>query len=334
MSADYTAARNGAAVILRTDRALLRVFGREPVKMLQGLLTNDLAGAPPERAVYAAMLTPKGKMVADGLALKRGADVWLDVDAAALEALVTHMQKYVPPLFARVEEMKDLSIVGLYGPRAPAIATAVLGFNLAAGDEDDAVETEWSGNKVTLIRTHHTGDDGFDIIIASADANSLIEHMMRAGAAPLSAETLDVLRIEAGRPRWGRELDDTVIPLEAGLRQRAISETKGCYTGQEIIIRILHRGHVNWQLRGLLLGDGAPPAAGDTLVRPDETRAVARVTSVAVSPLMRQTIALAYVRREVEPGAVLRLGSTDGAEARVVDLPFTPRPSRSGLTAA
>jgi aminomethyltransferase len=334
MSADYIAARNGAGVMLRGDRVLLRVFGREPVKMLQGLITNDLAGAPFERAVYAAMLTPKGKMVADLRALKRGADVWLDVDAGAYEALAAHMKKYVPPLFARVAEMPERSVVGLYGPRAPAIATAVLGFDVTAGEEDDAVETEWSGNKVSLIRTSYTGDDGFDIIITSEDAPKLIDRMINAGAALLSAGTLDVLRIEAGHPRWGRELDDAVIPLEAGLRERAISETKGCYTGQEIIIRILHRGHVNWQLRGLLLGDSAVPAPGDTLVRPGETRAVARITSSCVSPLLKQTIALAYVRREVEAGTTLRLGADDGAEARVIELPFSGAPTQRGLTAA
>ncbi len=332
MSADYTAGRNGAGVILRTDRALLRVFGREPVKMLQGLLTNDLSGAPNERAVYAAMLTPKGKMVADTHALKRGADVWLDVDTSAREPLMTHMKKYVPPLFARVEEMPDVSVVGLYGPRAPAIASAVLGYNLAVGEEDDVVETEWSGSKVNLIRTYYTGDDGFDIIIPADNAQLLIKHFANAGAAPLSDETLDVLRIEAGRPRWGRELDDAVIPLEAGLRERAISETKGCYTGQEIIIRILHRGHVNWQLRGLLLGETPPPAMGDTLMRPDETRAVARITSAVVSPKLQQTIALAYVRREVEPGTILRVGAGDGPEARVVELPFNATPGSRGLT--
>src|ERR1041385_1601395 len=115
MSADYVAARNGAAVILRKDRAVLKVSGRDPVKMLQGLITNDLAGAPYERAVYAAVLTPKGKMVGDVLALKRGADVWLGVDVAAREPLLDHMKRYVPPLFAHAEEMPLVSVVGVYG---------------------------------------------------------------------------------------------------------------------------------------------------------------------------------------------------------------------------
>jgi folate-binding protein YgfZ len=133
---------------------------------------------------------------------------------------------------------------------------------------------------------------------------------------------LEVLRIEAGRPRWGAELDETVIPIEAGLRDRAISQTKGCYTGQEVIIRILHRGRVNWHLRGLFLGDVPAPAAGVELFRPGESKPVGRVTSACLSPLHDQTIGLGYVRREVEPPEVLRLGDPEGSEARVYELPL------------
>ncbi len=130
-----------------------------------------------------------------------------------------------------------------------------------------------------------------------------------------------MLRIEAGRPRWGAELNATTIPLEARLKERAISTTKGCYTGQEVIIRILHRGHVNWHLRGLLLGESAPPPLDAKLTQLDSEKVVARVTSACVSPRVDQTIALAYVRREIQSGAELRLAD-GGAPARVVDLPF------------
>ena len=122
-------------------------------------------------------------------------------------------------------------------------------------------------------------------------------------------------------PRWGAELSEDTIPLEAGLGERAISTTKGCYTGQEVIIRILHRGHVNWHLRGLLLGDAPVPAHHSTLTRPDVEKPVARITSACVSPRFDQTIALGYVRREVEPPAGLVFVDTK-APAHVVALPF------------
>src|SRR5690606_15899076 len=134
---------------------------------------------------------------------------------------------------------------------------------------------------------------------ADALRDALVEH----GAHACGHAALDVLRIEAGVPRWGAELDETTIPLEAELGERAISTTKGCYTGQEVIIRILHRGHVNWHVRGLRLGDAPVPARGATLTRSDTDKSVARITSACVSPRFDQTIALGYVRREVEPPA-------------------------------
>jgi folate-binding protein YgfZ len=129
-----------------------------------------------------------------------------------------------------------------------------------------------------------------------------------------------VLRIEAGTPRWGADLDENVIPLEAGLRDKMISETKGCYTGQEVIIRILHRGHVNWMLRGALLGGAPPPERGTPLVSA-EGKQVGRITSASVSPRHGQTIALCYARRELLLPAVVQLGET-GFDAQVVTLPF------------
>jgi tRNA-modifying protein YgfZ len=150
----------------------------------------------------------------------------------------------------------------------------------------------------------------------------VVQRLEEAGARRAGHATLDVLRIEAGRPKWGAELDESRIPLEAGLRERAISETKGCYTGQEVIIRVLHRGHVNWLLRGVLLGDAPAPSRDASLVRTEDSKQVGRVTSTAWSPRLGQTVALAYVRREVEPGTVLRLETEAGPEATVVELPF------------
>src|SRR4051794_32121624 len=147
-----------------------------------------------------------------------------------------------------------------------------------------------------------------------------------AGARPAGLGAIETLRIEAGRPRFGADLTEDVIPTEAfeesGLMERAISFTKGCYTGQEVIIRIAHRGHVNKHLRGLLLGDAPAPAPGTRLVNAETGKDAGWLTSVAHSPMLGQAVALGYVRREVEPGAAVRLGATDGAAATVVRLPF------------
>lgn len=321
-AAEYAAAREAAAVVLRPDRRFLRVHGRDPVRMVQGLVSNDVAAASAERAVYATVLTPKGRMVADVRILRRGEELLLETDAGAVEDLAAHLRKFVPPLFARFEDAGGLwSALTVLGPVSQAVVEQVAGAGVPAADQPDAVRTVKHGdNDVVVVTTSHAGVPGFDVLSAPAAQPGLLSALEAAGARRIGAATLDVLRIEAGTPVWGAELDADRIPLEAGLRQRAISETKGCYTGQEVIIRILHRGHVNWHLRGLLLGDVPTPARGTELVN-DAGKVVARVTSAAWSPQQRQAIALAYVRREVEPGGTVRL--RDGAAATVVDLPFS-----------
>ncbi len=324
-AAEYDAVRHGAGIADRADRVPVRVHGREPLRMIQGLVTNDVAGAPEGQGVYAALLTPKGKMVAD-LRIFRRADgeLLLDVDAAARRNALDHFRKYIPPLFARFEDLGDrLHVLGAYGPGAREAVGRALGAEIPAGLAEDAfVDRTFDGREVRVVATDDVGEEGYDLFVPVEVAVALWRALLEAGGRPVGHATLEVLRIEAGRPRWGAELDETVIPLEAGLRERAISTTKGCYTGQEVIIRILHRGHVNWLLRGLALGDAPAPAKGAALVRPDAARPVGRITSSCHSPLYDQTIALGYVRREVEPPAVLRLGGPDGAEVEVFELPI------------
>ncbi|HEX6587962.1 MAG TPA: glycine cleavage T C-terminal barrel domain-containing protein [Longimicrobiales bacterium] len=313
----YDAAHDSAIVVPRVDRVQMRARGRDPVRMIQGLITNDLENARSGHAVYATMLTPKGRMVAD-LRIVRQDDgsVLLDLDRGALDAFVAHVKKYVPPMFAHFEAVvPERVVVGVYGPRAAAVVRAATQLDVA----DDAAEYATTHrDHVLAIATRDAGVPGFDLFIDAERGASLEAALVDAGAVAADAEVLDVLRVEAGRPRWGAELDDSRIPLEADLLERAISTSKGCYTGQEVIIRILHRGHVNWHLRGLLLGDAPPPPPGTELAV--DGRTVARVTSAVRSPRLGETIALAYVRREVEPGRTLQLA--DGAPATVVALPF------------
>jgi folate-binding protein YgfZ len=286
----YHDARTNVALSERIDRAVARLFGRDPVRMIQGLVTNDIANAAIDTPVYAAFLTPKGKMIADARVMRRpDNEVWIEADSVALDNIEEHLRKSVPPLFAQAERLSDVRVIGVYGPRCTE------------------VELE---NELRLT-TSYAGVPGFDFLVRGDVALPDVP--------PLSLKELEVLRIEAASPRWGAELTEDVIPLEAGLRSAAISESKGCYTGQEIIIRILHRGHVNRYLRGLLLGAARLPEPGAEITRSPEAKVVGRLTSAAVSPVLHQTIALGYVRREVEPGEIVRIGSVD---AVVVELPF------------
>lgn len=323
-SREYGAARATAGVLLRDDRVILRMHGRDPLRMIQGLVTNDVAGAPADQSVYATMLTPKGRMIGDMRVLRDDADILLETDAGALEAIAANLKKFVPPLFARFEDVSAArAVVGVYGPQSAAILTAALGeAAVPAGvAEGGTVARTFGDREIVAIRTLYTGDEGFDVIVPRDAAEALVEALVAVGATPISFATLDVLRIEAGSPRWGAELTDEVIPIEAGLLESAISQSKGCYTGQEVIVRILHRGHVNRHLRGLVLADSPVPAAGVELLS-DEGRKVGRITSACASPRFGRTIALGYVRREIETGALVRLDTPGQTGAVVAALPF------------
>lgn len=335
-AAEYRAVRKAAGVAERRDRAWIRLWGRDPVRMVQGLITSDLAGAPEGRAVYGALLTPKGRMVADLRAFRRqgenGDEVVLDLPGEALAGACEHLGKYVPPMFARWEEAADaFGMLGVYGPEAHTACSEFLGDDLPRLAEDEVWLGSSAGSTVTVIGTREWGgEEGYDLLLPPEGVAELRERLLAGdGARAVGRDALEALRIEAGRPAYGAELSEEVIPTEAweatGMMERGISFTKGCYTGQEVIIRIAHRGHVNRHLRGLLLGDAAAPP-GSPLFPDAGDRNVGRVTSVTDSPLLGQRIGLGYVRRELAPGDKVRVGEPGGERATVVRLPFAPGP--------
>jgi folate-binding protein YgfZ len=338
--AEYRAVREAAGVVDRHDLAQLRLRGRDPVKMLHGLITNDLQNAAPGQGVYAAMLTPKGRTIAElrafTLPRPEGAEVLVDLPREALAGTRGQLKKYVPPMFAKWEEVSDrIGVIGVYGPRSRELASLVLGAEIAPLAEDAFVEVEWSGAgepaRVMVVGTRYAGgEEGFDLFAPSPALPALWRALLDDGAAlgalPVGFAALEALRVEAGRPRYGHELTEETIPTEAfesvGLMPRAISFGKGCYTGQEVIVRIAHRGHVNRNLHGLLLGDAPLPAPGTPLVHPESGREMGRTTTAVHSPLLGQTVALAMVRRELGPGDRVRLGGEGGAVATITGLPF------------
>lgn len=333
-AAEYAAAREAAAVVDRADFAVLRMWGRDPVKMLQGLITSDLAGAPPGRGVYGAVLTPKGRMLADLRAFTRttseGTEILLIVPREALENLREHLKKFVPPMFARWSDVsEEMAVIGVYGPGARELVGRVTGEELEEMPVDGFAEPSFGTEPLLAVRTDETGVEGYDLVVSAGAAPALWDALLAQGTdlgvRPLGHGALHTLRVEAGRPRYGFELTEQTIPAEAyestGMMERAISFSKGCYTGQEVVVRIAHRGHVNRHLRGLLLGEAPVPGHRTPLFDTGSGKEIGWTTSAAVSPAMGQTIALAYVRREVGPGGRVRVGE-DGPEAEVAELPF------------
>ncbi|MEX0843231.1 MAG: glycine cleavage T C-terminal barrel domain-containing protein [Gemmatimonadota bacterium] len=334
---EYRAARGTGAVFERADRVLLAVRGRSPTRMLTGICSGRM---PPEltdagsevqagEAPYSTVLTPKGKLVTDLRVLRlgngEGGGLLLDVPAAGIQRLREHLTKYLPPRFAKLEEPAgSMGILSVTGSEAASILSREV-FGLRLGAEELAALPEGGerligdpeADGLRVVRNGDVRVPAFDLITDGAALRSLGERFGNLGLVSAGPGTWETFRIEAGRPRFGAELAEDTLPPEAGIHNRAIDDRKGCYTGQEVIVRIRDRGRVNRHLRGLLLGDAPPPEPGTPLFIEGRERQAGEVRSAVTSPGFGQTIALGYVRREAEPPTTARLGSADGPEVQV-----------------
>ena len=335
----YRAALESAAVAPRPDRGRVRVSGKDPVAMLLGIVTNRMPEPPlsvgPDVtggvALYAAVLTPKGRMVTD-LRVVRGPrgeeeSLLLEAPASALPGLLAHLAKYVPPRFAKSADVTELTgSFTVAGPGAAAVLSREgLGLRVETAELMALAEGEWrwfdgGGVGVLAIKSGDLATPAFDVVADRTTGDALVARLREAGAAELTFSDLDVLRVEAGRPAWGVDMDqDTLLP-ETGIESRAIDRTKGCYTGQEVIVRIRDRGHVNRRLRGLRLGGAPLPERGAELWIEGRDRPVGAVTSAVLSPRAGGGLALGYLRNEVEVPGEVRLGGPNGPRVQAVDL--------------
>jgi len=306
---EYTAATTACGLLDRSERGKLALTGGDAKEFLQGQVSNDVLALSPGAGCYAALLTPKGKMLADLRILDAGDEILLDTERATLQELFNVIRRFSLGHDVTLHKRTlERGLLSLLGPEAARVAAAE---SLAA--EEHAHATGRIGAiEVRAVRTAL----GVDLLCDAAQTAALTAELVRAGAQPISEETAETIRVEQGRPRYGADLDDTVIPQEAGLNARAVSFTKGCYVGQETVARLYYRGKPNRHLRGLRLA--APVAAGGEIAFGD--RVVGQVGSVAQSPRLGP-VALALVRREAPPGSEVRVGP-DAVEAVVVELPF------------
>ena len=321
----YDAARHRAAFIDRSDRARIVVSGADRGTYLQGLLTNDVAALTTGQGCYAAYLTPQGRMIADLYVYELGDVMLLTLERAVKETVLAKLDQFIFSEDVQLGDVTDtFAQLGVIGPNAAAtIAPLLSGASadrLEALPEHGNLRATWTGDPVIVTRITDIGQPGYDLFVDRTKADGLRSAIADAGAIALDEQTADTIRIEAGVPRFHRDMDEETIPLEAGIESRAISFTKGCYVGQEVIIRVLHRGHgrVARKLVGLVIAGDRPPAAG-TIVQSSD-REVGRVTSSAWSPALQKPIALAYVHRDfVAPGTAL---TVNGANAEVMSPPF------------
>jgi folate-binding protein YgfZ len=295
--AEYQAATSGAAWADLSGREHLDVTGPDRVSFLQGMVTNDVEKLPEGQSLYAAMLTPKGAMVADLRVLKRPDALWLDLEASLGAKALEFLNKYLISEEAELVQSNERAMVTLLGPEASALLDKL----------DDLALSSMPG----LL-----GQGSLDVLVRR-DSWAEVEATLGAQA-KISAATLEVLRVEAGVPKYFAELVETTIPLEANL-DKAIHYQKGCYIGQEVIARATHRGHMNRKLTGLLLGESEAEAKAELF---KAGKKVGWLTTVARSPKKQQVVALGYVHRDaLAEGEKLDVGAGP-AVATVTALPF------------
>jgi aminomethyltransferase len=317
------AVRSGAGLFRRSDRGVFAVEGADRVRWLDGMLTADVGALGPEHSgCYALLLTPKGRIVADLHLLQRGDALWAETAAPAVGPVLARLQKYVIADDVLLSDIgASLSHLSLEGPRA----TEVLERALAAAPVPRLAADTWgpvtlAGEEVALGAWSTSGEAGFQILAPVGAGDAVAEALRVAGGDALveaGPEAFEILRVEAGIPRLGAELGEDVLPAEARLLERAVSFSKGCYTGQEIVARVASQGQVAHLLVGFRFEHGRAPAP-DAEVRVGE-RVVGEVTSACQSALVG-AIGLGFVRRQhAEPGSEVQV---EGRPARVVSLPF------------
>ena len=330
----YEAARAAAAVFDRSWRGKIAVAGGDRRTYLHAMLTNDVLALAPGSGCYAAYLTPQGRMIADMNVLELGDLVLLDLDPAVTAAVLERLDKFI---FSEDVKLGDLTEafgkLTVVGPQSARIVAGIISGtgqsdlgeeNLATWAEFRNARAVFRGQTAVVAASRDTGATGFDLYVERPYVPELTEALAAAGAVPAGGADWEVLRVEAGRPALGIDMDGDTIPLEAGIEDRAISFTKGCYPGQEVVIRILHRGQgrIARRIVGLRVAGTAVPDHNDILRAGD--RDAGRVTSAVWSPRAGGPIALAMVHRDFfAPGtelAIVHDGQT--LPATVFTLPF------------
>jgi len=322
----YHTITHGAAIGSVEPRQPVAVAGTDRASFLHGLLTNDIKSLTPGTGCYAAWLTPQGRMLTDMHVLQSASMILLDLPADSAAATLSRLERF---LFSEDVQLQSLagSLTGVWvhGPAAANVLTQV--FVSASGLRDwpdyRHEQMEYQGEPASVARIDQLGVPGYCVYLEASRESSFIAALEHAGAARVDAASLDAARIEAGYPVFGRDMTEDTIPLEAGIEHRAISFSKGCYVGQEVIIRVMHRGHgrVARRLVGLGFGEAEVPP-GAVLHAGD--REIGKVTSAARSPVSG-TVALGYVHRDfTAPGTAV--------EARVDGAPVPGTVTRGHLT--
>src|SRR5689334_4592184 len=314
---EYEVVRDGGAGVIDLSalRGRIRVSGSEATMFLNGLITNDVKNLAQNRSMPAVFPTVQGRLIG-AVRVIRGSDpsFLIDTEAASHEAVLKTISRFTLAGDFKVADLtSETALLTLQGQSAGEILEKVFDKSFSDLPENGVDEITWLTVPVTIIRATHTPEDGFDLFIDSSRKAELQQALEDAGAQPIGQDTFEILRVEAGIARFGLDMDETNVVPETNLDD-AVSFTKGCYVGQEIIVRIKHRGHPAKKLTGLRFETDQQIEPG-AIIRSTENQEIGRVTSAVISPRLG-SIGLGYVRYEhIADGTHVVVG--DGIDAIV-----------------
>jgi len=321
--AEHQAVRERAGAADLSARGLVRVTGTDRAKYLHSILTNDILALTPGQGCYAALLDVKGHLQADMRLFILDDALLIDLDPTLTASIIPALKRYIVIYKVTLEEVSHERLhLAVWGPRCGEWLAALFNRPLPPLPDYHFVTWEWQGAPIQVIHLSETGEEGVHLLvpasIGAAFWTALLERGRPIGALPVGARAVESLRIEAGIPRFGAEMDPTRFPAEAGIEQ-AVSYTKGCYLGQETTMRLKTQGAVNRKLVGLLIEGSALPAPGSPLFA--DGQKVGMITSALDSPTLKRKIALGYAQKGFfAPGTALTLD--DQSRATITALPF------------
>jgi len=319
--------RSSLGIVDLSGRGILTITGKDYLKLLQGMLTNDMVKLENGKGNHAIALTVKGRMLADMKAFKFPDFMLFDTEPGLQSVLAEHLNKFKLSYKADIKDTtNDYLHFHICGPKSNDFLESEFQISVSELNEYDSKEILINNAETFLIKINRTGETGVDLIIKSEEVSELFSNLLSKGEAsslkPFGIDALNTLRIEAGIPIYGIDMDDSTIPIEAGLWD-ALDFEKGCYIGQEVIARIKWRGRVNWHLTGFETTDNTAFSVGSKIFNGDKE--IGRITSTTFSNTLDKYIALGYIRREFrDKGQEVLIKSEENSHlnATVCDLPF------------
>ena len=326
IASEYVAVRERVGLVDRSRRGKVSVTGSDRVRFLHGMLSNTVEGLPPGSWNHACLTTPRGQTLADLFVHHLEGALLLEMEAGLEEKVSGSLDKFLIADDVEMREVtEDYSILGVHGPESADLVSRLLNLDAAGIDSFRIVEAAFENFNVRIASVSYAGEAGYDLWIESPARESLSRALVAAGARPVGDEALETLRVEAGVPVYGRDVDESSMPLEAGLTH-TVDFTKGCFVGQEALAKMQNLGKPRRYLVGLKVESDSAVSPGTKIH--DEDKEIGRLTTSVRHPVSGEIIALASVRRGFqEPGRSLLL---DGEiPAIVAALPFVPMKNAS-----